>query len=83
MCTKFEHTDADVHEYFTPYESPHESFVRFMSVLDDVRHTLHTPSAPAQVDASPLLDTEAPPHKAGPRKRRTRDSRPGTRSPRS
>ena len=80
MCTKFEHTDADVHEYFTPYESPHESFVRFMSVLDDVRHVLRTPVAPPVADASP---DEAPPKKAEPRERRARDRRPGSRSPRS
>ncbi len=42
MCTKF-FSDGDVHEYFTPYDSPHESFVRFMSVLDDLRLRLDEP----------------------------------------
>ena len=42
MCTKFQ-SDGDVHEYFTPYESPHEAFVRFMSVLDDLARRLSAP----------------------------------------
>ena len=42
MCTKF-FSDGDVHKYFTPYESPHESFVRFMSVLDDLEGQLREP----------------------------------------
>ena len=36
MCTKF-FSDGDVHEYFSPYDTPHEAFVRFMSVLDDLQ----------------------------------------------
>jgi alpha-amylase len=35
MSTKW-HSDGDVHEYFTPYESPHDSFIIFMLVLDDL-----------------------------------------------
>lgn len=35
MSTKF-HSDGDVHEYFTPYESPYDSYVVFMNVLDDL-----------------------------------------------
>ena len=35
MCTKHR-SDGDVHEYFTPYESPHDSFIVFMNVLDDL-----------------------------------------------
>ncbi len=46
MCTKFR-SDGDVHEYFTPYESPHDSFILFMNVLDDlstrVRRALSKP----------------------------------------
>jgi alpha-amylase len=34
MCTKFL-SDQDVHEYFSPYSTPHEAFVTFMNVLDD------------------------------------------------
>ena len=35
MSTKF-FSDGDVHEYFTPYESPYDSYVVFMNVLDDL-----------------------------------------------
>ena len=33
-------TDGDVHEYFSPYESPHAAYVNFMNVLDDLRSSL-------------------------------------------
>jgi alpha-amylase len=29
-------SDAEVHEYFSPYGSPHEAFVNFMNVLEDL-----------------------------------------------
>jgi alpha-amylase len=35
MSTKHQ-SDGDVHEYFTPYDSPHDSFMVFMDVLDDL-----------------------------------------------
>mgnify|MGYP001565078359 CR=1 FL=1 len=31
------HSDAEVHEYFSPYDSPHAAFVAFMTALDDLR----------------------------------------------
>ena len=39
MSTKW-HSDGDVHEYFTPYDSPHDSFIIFMNVLDDLSQRL-------------------------------------------
>ena len=36
MCTKFLSSDGDVHEYFCPYESPHDAFIRFMNVVEDL-----------------------------------------------
>jgi alpha-amylase len=36
MCTKF-WSDGDVHKYFSPYESPYDSYINFMNVLDNVR----------------------------------------------
>ena len=33
-------SDQDVHEYFSPYESPHQAFVFFTNVLDDLEHRL-------------------------------------------
>jgi len=34
MCTKW-FSDGDVHEYFTPYDSPYEAFINFMNILAD------------------------------------------------
>ncbi|MCI0651226.1 MAG: glycoside hydrolase family 57 protein [Planctomycetes bacterium] len=35
MCTKW-FADGDVHKYFSPYVSPHDAFITFMNVLDDL-----------------------------------------------
>ena len=39
MCTKW-FADGDVHKYFSPYESPYDSYINFMNVLDNVRSRL-------------------------------------------
>ena len=39
MCTKH-WADGDVHKYFSPYESPYDSYINFMNVLDNVRARL-------------------------------------------
>jgi alpha-amylase len=39
MCTKF-WADGDVHRYFSPYESPYDSYINFMNVLDNVQARL-------------------------------------------
>jgi len=36
MCTKY-FSDGDVHSYFNPYESPYDSYINFMNVLDNIR----------------------------------------------
>lgn len=35
MATKH-HSDAEVHEYFSPYAGPYDAFIIFMNVLDDL-----------------------------------------------
>jgi alpha-amylase len=35
MCTKY-FADGDVHKYFNPYNSPYESYINFMNVLDNL-----------------------------------------------
>jgi alpha-amylase len=35
MCTKF-FSDGDVHKYFSPYATPHDAFISFMNVFDDL-----------------------------------------------
>ncbi len=36
MCTKH-WTDGNVHKYFSPYESPYDSYINFMNVLDNIQ----------------------------------------------
>ena len=45
MCTKY-FADGDVHKYFNPYASPYDSYINFMSVLDNLRSRCgrHAPS---------------------------------------
>ncbi len=35
MCTKY-FADGDVHKYFNPYESPYDSYINYMNVLDHI-----------------------------------------------
>ncbi len=35
MCTKY-FSDGDVHKYFNPYDSPYDSYINFMNVLDNL-----------------------------------------------
>ncbi len=41
MCTKFA-SDGDVHEYFSPYDSPHDAYLNFVYALDDLEARLVT-----------------------------------------
>ncbi len=43
MCTKF-WADGDVHKYFSPYDSPYDSYINFMNVLDNVRTRIAAPA---------------------------------------
>jgi len=36
MCTKW-FADGDVHKYFNPYDSPYDSYINYMNVLDNLR----------------------------------------------
>lgn len=46
MCTKFA-SDGDVHEYFSPYDSPHDAYLHFVYVLDDLKQRVERALAPA------------------------------------
>jgi alpha-amylase len=39
MCTKW-FSDGDVHKYFSPYTTPHDAFISFMNVLDDLERRI-------------------------------------------
>ena len=41
MCTKY-WSDGDVHKYFSPYESPYDSYINFMNVLDNIQTRLRS-----------------------------------------
>jgi alpha-amylase len=45
MSTKF-FSDQDVHEYFSPYSTPHDAFVNFMNILDDFERRVERGEAP-------------------------------------
>ena len=66
MCVKY-FADGDVHKYFNPYDSPYDSYINFMNVLDNLRARLraHRKKFQGQVrtfrtkDAMTSLDSEA------------------------
>jgi alpha-amylase len=53
MCTKH-FGDGDVHQYFSPYETPYDAFVSFMNVVQDLAQSVAGPPARA-----PLADERA------------------------
>lgn len=36
MCTKW-FNDGDVHKYFSPYDSPYDSFIYYMNIIEDLK----------------------------------------------
>jgi len=42
MCTKY-FADGDVHKYFNPYDSPYDSYINFMNVLDNLHSRCSRP----------------------------------------
>ncbi|MCK4340389.1 MAG: glycoside hydrolase family 57 protein [Phycisphaerae bacterium] len=57
MCTKY-FADGTVHKYFNPYDTPYDSFINFMNVLDNLRGRLGGPALErfaAQVPAGPEM----------------------------
>ena len=50
MCTKW-FSDGDVHKYFNPYDSPYESFINYMNILNDITDRLKKNSKPNLQDA--------------------------------
>ena len=46
MCTKW-FADGDVHKYFNPYDSPYDSYINFMNVLDNLRERVEQVSSPS------------------------------------
>ncbi|MCE9595254.1 MAG: glycoside hydrolase family 57 protein [Planctomycetes bacterium] len=62
QCTKW-FSDGDVHKYFSPYASPHDAFIAFMNVLDDLTRRVaeaNAALAPLEPSSTELPTTEAP-----------------------
>lgn len=57
MCTKW-FADGDVHKYFNPYDSPYDSYINFMNVMDNLRTRCRqaVPQASAPSTALPVGD---------------------------
>ncbi|KAA3612449.1 MAG: alpha-amylase [Planctomycetota bacterium] len=60
MCTKF-FADGDVHKYFSPYATPHDAFITFMNVLEDLARRLNAclSEAPAEQEPSTEESSES------------------------
>jgi len=46
------HSDAEVHDYFSPYDSPHAAFVTAMTAIDDLQAHVDKALAPRRATAS-------------------------------
>ncbi len=54
MCTKY-FADGDVHKYFNPYDSPYDSFITYMNVLDNLRLRCLATKKPQRFGPAPRL----------------------------
>jgi alpha-amylase len=52
MCTKY-FADGDVHKYFNPYDSPYDSYINFMNVLDHLQSRCSEPTMGDALDSTP------------------------------
>jgi alpha-amylase len=68
MCTKW-FSDGDVHKYFSPYATPHDAFISFMNVFDDLSREVRAglEALPARSTNLPTASTTQPVASAAPR----------------
>ena len=57
MCTK-RRSDGDVHDYFSPYYSPHDAYLLFVRALEGVRELHGSPAAQRAAQRAEDLDQE-------------------------
>lgn len=69
MSTKW-FSDGDVHEYFSPYETPHDAFISFMNVVDDLARRVEDARSGKRLTPAPKPPRK--PSKKPPRKKRSR-----------
>jgi alpha-amylase len=55
MCTKW-FSDGDVHKYFNPYDSPYDSFINFMNIINDMTIRLKSDDTKADVGSEVKSD---------------------------
>ena len=73
MCTKW-FSDGDVHKYFSPYATPHDAFISFMNVLDDLERRVRAPASATPVRALPEAKAVSEPTQAPSPLRKARKS---------
>jgi hypothetical protein len=56
MCTKY-FADGDVHKYFNPYDSPYDSYINFMNVLDHLHGRCAEQTTGGIEDCAPGLNS--------------------------
>jgi alpha-amylase len=68
MCTKW-FSDGDVHKYFSPYATPHDAFISFMNVFDDLSREVRAglEALPARATDLPTASTTQPVATTAPR----------------
>jgi alpha-amylase len=59
MCTKY-FSDGDVHKYFNPYDSPYDSYINFMNVLDHLHSRCCGQLTGGAVSPAPEQDSTNP-----------------------
>jgi alpha-amylase len=57
MCTKW-FNDGDVHKYFNPYDSPYDSYINFMNVLDNLTYRCSNILAQLEMEPSTTAHQE-------------------------
>jgi alpha-amylase len=80
MCTKRE-SDGDVHDIFTPYATPHDAFIAFMNVLDDLERRVTGTSSESGRMGQSQSSTFGDAPRAGPVARPPRRSKRSRRTP--
>lgn len=58
MCTKY-FSDGDVHKYFNPYDSPYDSYINFMNVLDHLQRRCLEQAVPIVLHSQQKQDTKS------------------------
>ena len=78
MCTKW-FADGAVHKHFSPYATPHDAFIAYMNVLDDLERRAASAARGAAPPVPEAPEAPRPPAPAAPRPAGTPSRRPAKR----